>query len=108
MHILLDFLDCKVPQSKTELESVLRHCATLIGATVVQCVLHEFSPWGLSGVLVIAESHIAVHTYPEYKTIHVDLFTCGDMDCEEGVRFLQSVFGGDMIRYDVDRKLFGV
>jgi spermidine synthase len=50
------------------------------GATVINSTFHHFSPWGVSGVVVIQESHLAIHTWPEYGYAAVDLFTCGDMD----------------------------
>ena len=48
------------------------------GATVVGEVFHRFNPHGVSGVVVIAESHFAIHTWPEYDYAAVDLFTCGE------------------------------
>ena len=46
-------------------------------ATIVNSVFHRFNPHGVSGVVVIAESHLAIHTWPEYNYAAVDLFTCG-------------------------------
>src|SRR5262245_32231858 len=48
-------------------------------ATVVDVVFHEFNPFGISGVVVIAESHLAIHTWPEYRYAAVDVFSCGDV-----------------------------
>lgn len=52
--------------------------AQIAGATVINSTFHHFSPWGVSGVVVIQESHLAIHTWPEYRYAAVDLFTCGD------------------------------
>ena len=52
--------------------------AKMAGATVVQTCFHKFSPHGLSGVVVIAESHLAVHTWPEHNAMCLDLFSCSD------------------------------
>jgi S-adenosylmethionine decarboxylase proenzyme len=52
--------------------------AVLAGATVVEEVFHLFNPHGISGVVVIAESHLSIHTWPEYCYAAVDLFTCGE------------------------------
>ena len=52
--------------------------ATRSGATIINSVFHHFSPFGVSGVIVIQESHLAIHTWPEYRYAAVDLFTCGD------------------------------
>jgi S-adenosylmethionine decarboxylase proenzyme len=56
----------------------MRDAALASGATIVQEAFHLFNPHGVSGVVVIAESHLAIHTWPEYGYAAVDLFTCGD------------------------------
>ncbi len=48
-------------------------------ATIVDVSFHEFSPFGISGMVVIAESHLSIHTWPEYGYAAVDIFTCGDV-----------------------------
>ncbi|MBM3328738.1 MAG: adenosylmethionine decarboxylase [Calditrichaeota bacterium] len=69
--------------------------ANATGATVVGEIFHRFSPWGVSGVVVIAESHLAIHTWPEYGYAAVDLFTCGsDIDPYRGFDVLRHAFGG--------------
>lgn len=60
--------------------------AIACGATVVQKDFHHFSPFGVSGVVVIAESHLAIHTWPEYGYAAVDLFTCGS-SCDPKVAY---------------------
>ena len=59
------------------LKNNLEQAAKEAGATVVKTVLHQFNPQGLSGLVVIAESHIAIHTWPEYRYAALDIFTCG-------------------------------
>ena len=78
-HWLVDFHQCAyIPDDPSELEEILIAAAQLAGATVVQCCFHRFSPFGLSGVVVIAESHLAIHTWPEHQTICIDLFSCSE------------------------------
>ena len=79
-HYLLECsgVDSSLLKNKDDLESILHQGAENAGATVVQTVLHEFNPHGLSGVVVIAESHIAIHTWPEDSYAAIDIFTCGD------------------------------
>lgn len=79
-HILLELNNCpaQLLLEQDALESALVQSADAAGATVVKPVFHQFSPHGLSGVVVIAESHIAVHTWPEHNYAAVDIFTCGD------------------------------
>jgi len=58
-------------------ERILVEAINRSGATIIQPFFHHFSPHGVSGVVVIAESHIAIHTWPEYGYCAVDIFTCG-------------------------------
>lgn len=52
--------------------------AKVAKATIVGSHFHQFSPFGVSGVVVIAESHLAIHTWPEYGYAAIDIFTCGE------------------------------
>src|SRR3989339_816081 len=56
------------------------------GATVVEKKFHMFNPYGVSGVVIISESHLAIHTWPEYGYAAVDLFTCGD-SCDPKIAY---------------------
>jgi len=78
-HILLELCDCprELLDSPERLGEILNSCAVRGGATVVSSSFHHFSPQGVSGVVVIAESHITVHTWPEHGYAAVDVFTCG-------------------------------
>ncbi len=70
--------------------------AELAGATIVSSSFHHFSPYGVSGVVVIQESHLAIHTWPEYGHAAIDLFTCGDtLDAEKSFAHLENVFGAE-------------
>ena len=57
--------------------------AKIAKATIIGTHFHQFSPFGISGVVVIAESHVAVHTWPEHGYAAVDIFTCGETLCPE-------------------------
>lgn len=79
-HALLDLYDCD-PARLDDLEllrSVFLKTAEELRCTLVQECFHRYAPQGVSGVLVIAESHLSVHTWPEHGYAAVDLFTCGD------------------------------
>ncbi len=78
-HWLVDFFQCaNLPTDSLILEAILIESAEMAGATVVQTCFHPFSPQGLSGVVVIAESHLAAHTWPEHQVLCLDLFSCSD------------------------------
>jgi S-adenosylmethionine decarboxylase len=80
-HLLLELFDCDA-DAITSLEVVkgaLVEAAKRAHATIVDVVFHEFNPFGISGVVVIAESHLSIHTWPEYRYAAVDIFSCGDV-----------------------------
>ena len=79
-HLLLELLDCD-PEALNSLDIVktsMVEAARRAQATIVDVVFHEFNPFGISGVVVIAESHLAIHTWPEYRYAAVDVFSCGE------------------------------
>lgn len=79
-HLLVEFYDCdaKTLDDVSGIEKHMNDAARACGATIVQSTFHRFEPWGVSGVVVISESHLAIHTWPEYGYASVDLYTCGD------------------------------
>lgn len=79
-HILVEFTGCNadVLNDVSAIEKSMIDAAKIAGATVISSNFHHFSPWGVSGVVVIQESHLAIHTWPEYRYASVDLFTCGE------------------------------
>ena len=79
-HILCEAYGCdpEVLNSRVAVENIMVQAALEAGAEVREAVFHQFNPQGVSGVVVISESHLAIHTWPEYGYAAVDLFTCGD------------------------------
>ena len=78
-HILVEFIGCnsEILNDVSIIEKSMVDAAQDAGATVINSTFHHFSPFGVSGVVVIQESHLAIHTWPEYQYAAVDLFTCG-------------------------------
>jgi len=79
-HFLLELSGCSYRKlnDQTFVEKVLVGAAKAAKTTVVNSAFHTFSPFGVSGVVVIAESHLSIHTWPEYGYAAIDVFTCGD------------------------------
>lgn len=79
-HILIELSGCdaKVLDDVSSIEAAMLSAAEKAGMTIIQSSFHHFSPIGVSGVVVIQESHLAIHTWPEYAYAAVDLFTCGN------------------------------
>ena len=95
-HVLVDYHGCN-PEMLDDvgyLQEAMVRTAEAIGAHIVTVEFHEFNPIGVSGVVVIAESHLTIHTWPEHGYAAVDLFTCGqNMQIDVGVELLQEALG---------------
>jgi S-adenosylmethionine decarboxylase proenzyme len=79
-HLVVDLYDCKseILNDVHQIEEVMMEAARRCKATPLGKFFHTFEPQGVSGVVVIAESHLAIHTWPEYNFASVDIFTCGN------------------------------
>ena len=79
-HLLLDLEDCSpvLLDDVDHVRQALMCAASEAGATIVGETFHRFQPVGVTGILAIAESHMGVHTWPEYGFAAVDIFTCGE------------------------------
>ena len=79
-HLLIDLKDCNPGRldSIKDVQDAMVSAAKKADATIVDVSFHEFNPIGISGMVIIAESHLSIHTWPEYGYAAVDIFTCGD------------------------------
>lgn len=79
-HIIVELYDCDadILNNRQLIEQILVEAALQAGAEVREVAFHKFAPQGVSGVVIISESHLTIHTYPELKYAAVDLFTCGN------------------------------
>ena len=97
-HLLLELFDCDLDaiNNVESVKSALIEAAKRAQATIVDVVFHEFNPFGVSGVVVIAESHLSIHTWPEYRYAAVDIFSCGDiLQPEIAANYLVEQFGAE-------------
>ena len=95
-HLLLELKDCnwEVLDDLDFIRDCLSDTAEQIGATVVNEAFYRFTPHGISGVVIIAESHLCIHTWPEHNYAAVDIFTCGDsIEPEQAVKPLVEKLG---------------
>ncbi len=79
-HVIVELYDCKpsLLDDVTYVQNAMQNAAQEAGATIINLTFHHFSPYGVSGVVVIQESHLAIHTWPEWGFASIDLFTCGE------------------------------
>lgn len=78
MLLELKRCDAEILNDLPFLRTAMLEAAEEVGATVIDHTFHQFSPHGVTGVIAIAESHLCIHTWPEYGYAAVDIFTCGD------------------------------
>ena len=78
-HVLVELYDCdsKLLNDISFIKETMLAAAKKSGATVLGESFHQFSPQGVSGVIIIAESHLTIHTWPEHGYAGADIFTCG-------------------------------
>ncbi len=111
-HLLVDLKDCQHEglNDVQFVQEAMLSAARDAQATIVDYRFHEFSPFGISGVVVIAESHLAIHTWPEYKYAAVDVFTCGDtLKPEVAAIALARAFGSkNPSIHEVKRGIIGI
>ena len=101
-HILAEFFDCdpNVLNNPALVEKYMLDAALECGATIVNKCFHLFAPHGVSGVVIISESHLAIHTWPEFGYAAVDLFTCGEQcDPKISYEFLKRNFNSRGAKY---------
>lgn len=92
-HLLIDFWGAEGLTDLELMETKFRECVDACGATLLHIHLHHFTPnGGISGVAVLAESHISVHTWPERGYAAFDIFMCGDAQPEKAVPILKEAF----------------
>jgi len=91
-HLLVELYECdsKKLNDLGKLEMVLKEAVRISGATALKASFHQFAPQGVSGVIIIAESHFTIHTWPEYGYAALDIFTCGQsVDSQKALDYIE-------------------
>ena len=93
-HTLLEYYNCDVKQLRRARTVKTLLCAAVLkgGGKIVKTVFHNFSPYGVSGVVVITESHVTIHSWPEHGYAALDLFMCGNADPRQALPVLERIF----------------
>lgn len=106
-HLIVELYDCdtEVINNAKAVEKALVKAVDISGATLVRSVIHEFNPHGVSGVVVIEESHFSVHTWPEYGYCALDIFTCGnEIDHMSALQYLKDTLGAKSLSVNEIRR----
>lgn len=109
-QLTLEYYDCAAEAllDKEDVEKALVSAAEQSGATIISTSFHRFDPQGISGVVIIAESHFTIHAWPEHNYAAVDIFTCADnINLDIAVDAMQTAFGAKevLISSDLNRGL---
>ena len=96
-HLIIDLYDAQQLDDQAHIERTMRACIEASGATLLHIHLHPFEPTGVSGVAVLAESHISVHTWPEAGFAAFDVFMCGDTEPEKCIDILADAFKANKV-----------
>ncbi len=94
-HTLIELYDCNSEKINDTLlvENTLLKAAEIANLSVVKTTIHHFNPIGVSGVVVIKESHIAIHTWPEHNYVALDFFTCNESyELTKAVDYIYTIF----------------
>ena len=92
LHLLVDLWDASQLDDPDHIDAVLREAAVAAQATILHSHFHNFTGGGVSGVLVLAESHISIHTWPERNFAAIDIFMCGACDPYKSLPVLERAF----------------
>lgn len=78
IHLIAEFWHGKIINNPQKIEKILIEAVKKSKNTPLKLAIHKFSPQGITGVILLAESHIAIHTWPEFNYVAIDIFTCGE------------------------------
>jgi S-adenosylmethionine decarboxylase len=105
MHIIVDLYDAQYLDDIERVEAVIRECIKQCGAHLLHIHLHHFTPNnGVTGVAVLSESHISVHTWPERNFAAFDIFMCGDSKPELAIEILKNRFNAKKVSSTIKKR----
>jgi S-adenosylmethionine decarboxylase len=97
VHLIIDLHGAERLNDIEHIEATLRRCVEAARATLLHIHLHHFQPSGVSGVAVLAESHISIHTWPEAGFAALDVFMCGSADPDKCIPVLREAFSAKRV-----------
>jgi S-adenosylmethionine decarboxylase len=105
LHLLIDFFEAQNLQNEALIDKALRDAAAACGATVLSLHLHTFGEGaGVTGVAVLAESHISIHTWPETGYVALDIFMCGACNPHNALPVLKECFRPQKVKISENKR----
>ncbi len=98
IHLMIEVINGEGLDDQHRIETAMRNCVKECGATLLHMYTHRFSPQGVSGIAVLAESHISVHTWPEIGYGAFDIFMCGDAEPWRGIEVIRQAFNAGNVQ----------
>ena len=93
IHLIAEFWYGKIIEDPKKIEKILIEAVKKAKNIPLKVAIHKFSPQGITGVVLLAESHIAIHTWPEFNYIAIDIYTCGDKaNPQKALEYLKKEF----------------
>lgn len=93
LHLLVEFWNVKAIENKKKLKKILTTAAKKSKNIPLKIVIHKFKPHGITGVVLLAESHLSVHSWPEIDYLAIDIFSCGQRtDPKKVIQYLKKQF----------------
>ena len=93
IHLIAEFWNGKIIENPREVRKILIASVKEAKSTPLEVIVHKFTPQGLTGVVLLAESHIAIHSWPEFNYIAIDIFTCGDWaKPQKALQYFKKIF----------------
>lgn len=93
LHLLAEFWDGRIIDSADRIREILVEAVKRANNTPLEFVVHKFQPQGVTGIVLLAESHISIHTWPECNYVALDIYTCGDKSLPmKALEYLKSEF----------------
>lgn len=106
---MVEYYDCdkKIISNSIKIEKIMNEAAIISNAHIVTSCFHQFNPYGVSGVVIIKESHLTIHTWPEYSYAAIDFFTCSN-EVNENVGFKYIKKALNSCKYDINKFMRGL
>ena len=96
-HVISELWGCNFEKlnNLVEIEQIFVDAALRSGAEIREVAFHKFAPQGVSGVVIISESHLTIHSFPEHGYASIDVYTCGDMDPNIAANYIAEALGAE-------------
>lgn len=96
-HVISELWGCDFEKlnNLVQIEQIFVEAALRSGAEVREVAFHKFAPQGISGVVIISESHLTIHSFPEHGYASIDVYTCGDLDPNVAANYIAEALGAE-------------